>query len=210
MESFPVPLPKRLFDILTSSLLIVLSAPLLALFLLAYVLEQIFVPSSRGSFFYTETRISQGRPFSLSKIRTLKISAIERARSEGIIHTKRLENEGTNFTSIGWLLHKLYLDETPQLLSVLRGDMSFVGPRPTNVENYENDVARGLQARRILRAGLTGRFQTHKHVKYKLNQEKTDLEYAQLCQNGSGLQILKHDLKVLLQTIITVLRAEGL
>jgi lipopolysaccharide/colanic/teichoic acid biosynthesis glycosyltransferase len=127
-----------------------------------------------------------------------------------MIHTKNLEKARCNMTLVGHILRQIYMDEVPQLFSVLIGDMSFVGPRPTNPENYTKDIEKGFQSKRILRAGLTGRFQTHKHVKYKLNQEAVDLEYANLCKTASGPYLVLYDLFILFQTIVTVIRAEGL
>lgn len=210
MQPIPVPAAKRAFDIVASSIVIVALTPVVGILVLLSVIEQILRPSTRGPLFYREIRISQGKPFYLRKIRTLKSAAITDARAVGMVHTKQLENTKGNFTFVGAILHRIYLDESPQLLSVFMGDMSFVGPRPTNVFNYETDVANGLQAKKILRAGLTGRFQTHKHVKYKLNQEEVDMEYARLLASAGGVRIVLHDILILLQTVITVFRAEGL
>lgn len=210
MEKVPIPKVKRLFDIIMSVIVTVAISPLLIVLIVLFLIEEILITSSRGPLFYKEIRISHGEPFPLWKMRTFKMTAINNARKIGMIHTKELERDRTNLTYTGRLMRQIYMDEAPQIFSVFVGDMSFVGPRPTNPENYERDIKKGLFAKQILRAGLTGRFQTHKHKKYGLNQEIVDLEYADLCATKSGIRILLTDLKILLQTAITVLRAEGL
>lgn len=210
MEKINIPTGKRIFDILMALLIAVALSPIILLLIIIFLIEKICIPSSRGPLFYSETRISQGEPFRLWKIRTFKTSALEKAEKEGVIHTKKLEENRKNLTYTGILLRQIYMDESPQLFSILIGDMSFVGPRPTNPENYAKDIERGLKSKKILRAGLTGTFQTHKHKKYGLNQEMVDLEYAEFCKNKNSLQIIFHDLIILIKTAITVLRAEGL
>lgn len=211
MNTIPIPRAKRIFDIFVSILVIIVLSPVITVLLCLFVIEEFFIPSARGSFFYTETRISQGRPFKLWKFRTFKTKALRDARATGnLVHTKELERNKENLTMTGKILRQIYMDEAPQIISVLIGDMSLVGPRPTNSENYENDVTKNFQAKRILKAGLTGRFQTRKHVKYHLNQEAVDMEYADLCASRSGFRIIMHDIKILLDTALTVFRAEGL
>lgn len=211
MDPVPPPPLKRALDIAASSVLIILLAPFILCLIVLCIIEQMLVPSSRGPVFYKEVRISQGKPFMLWKIRTVKSAALAGAKAkEGTIHTKKLERTKDNFTFIGAVLHRVYMDEAPQLFSVLTGDMTLVGPRPTNPESYERGVAQGQRAKTILKAGLTGRFQTHKHIKYKLNQEQVDMEYARLCTTKNGFEIVMYDIVILLQTVFTVLRAEGL
>ncbi len=211
MEPIPIPPAKRVFDVIASFLVILFLSPLLLFLFILFILEQIFIKSARGPLFYKEIRISQGAPFLLYKIRVFKVQTLTQAKNDGgVIHTKKLEKGKGNLTYIGRLLRQIYMDEVPQIFSVFKGDMSFVGPRPTNPENYERDLLHGYNAKKILRAGLTGKFQTHKHVKYHLNQEKVDMEYATLCKTASGPTIVLHDLFILLQTVVTVLRAEGL
>lgn len=211
MNAIPIPRAKRIFDIFASILVIILLSPLIVLLLCVFVLEELFIPSARGSFFYTETRISQGKPFTLWKFRTFKTKTLSDARATGnLIHTKELEKNTQNLTLTGRILRQIYMDEAPQIISVLIGDMSLVGPRPTNSENYARDVQNGFQAKRILKAGLTGRFQTRKHVKYHLNQEAVDMEYADMCASRSSLRVVLYDMKILLDTALTVFRAEGL
>lgn len=211
MKEIPLPGTKRMFDIFTSVVVIIALSPLLILLFILFSLEQIFIPSSRGSFFYNEIRISQGKQFRLWKIRTFKEEVLRKAKLTGeVIQTKQLEHDKHNLTYTGMLLRQIYMDEAPQLWSVLIGDMSFVGPRPTNVTNYESDLQKGFEAKKILKAGLTGKFQTHKHIKYNLNQEAIDMEYAGMCKEGPAWKIVFYDLSILLQTLITVFRAEGL
>jgi len=211
MNPIPIPRAKRVLDIFASILAIILLSPILLFSLLFFIIEAIFIPSTRGPFLYKETRISQGKPFTLWKIRIFKNAVLAGAKTTGkTIQTKVLERDKSNLTLIGRILRQTYMDEMPQIFSVMVGDMSFVGPRPTNPVNYECDLKRGLEAKRILKAGLTGTFQTHKHVKYNLNQEKVDMDYAQFCKTANGLQIILRDLYILLQTVVTVFRVEGL
>lgn len=209
-EKIPFPTAKRCFDIFGSLLVLVALSPLVFFILAIYFLEIMVSPSARGPLLYSETRISQGKPFTIYKFRTFKVSAIESARRNGVIHTKRLENDVRNQTLAGLLFVQTYMDEYPQLFLVLLGRMSLIGPRPTNIEAYEQYVAGGGIAKTILVAGLTGKFQSHKGRKFGLNQEETDLYYAELCRTGSSWDIFKHDLGVLFQTAYTIVRAEGI
>ena len=211
LSSVPLPLAKRLFDIIVSLLLLILLFPLILIIIAAELIEFALSPSSRGRIFYWETRISQGRPFTLYKFRIFKKSALESFRkSNGIIQTKTLEHDRANLTFTGRLLRRAYLDEIPQLLCVLKGDMSLVGPRPTNPQNYELKLAMGNQAKRLLKAGITGYFQSHKGRKLRKDQETLDMEYFQFIQTSPGWKVALFDLKILVISIYTVLRAEGI
>ncbi len=210
LEIIPLSPWKRAFDVIASASIIVALSPVITLFLIAILLERLFMPSTRGPLLYTETRISQGEPFTFYKLRTFKLSSISNARKNGTIHTKELEQDFRNFTPTGLALRQVYLDEFPQLFLVLIGRMTLVGPRPTNPVEYKNSIEGGLHAKRILKAGLTGRFQSHKSVKYGLNQEQTDMDYAHFCKTHSGPFIVLYDAVVCLQTILTILRAEGI
>lgn len=210
MEAVRIPILKRIFDIIGSIIIIVVLSPVMLVMLLLFYLEQLLFPRARGPLLYKETRISQGKPFNFYKIRTFTCSVLEREDGNGIVHTKNLESNFRNLTVMGMVLIQTYLDEFPPLFLIILGRMSLVGPRPTNPEAYERGFAVGLRAKTILKAGLTGYFQTHKSVKFKLNQEQVDMEYANFCRNNSGLKIIVHDMKMLLLTVLTIIRAEGL
>jgi lipopolysaccharide/colanic/teichoic acid biosynthesis glycosyltransferase len=133
---------KRLFDIIGATLGLLALSPL---FLLAVI---IIKRGSRGPVFFTQERIGRGgAPFKLYKFRTMNVGA-EQAGTVSLKHDPRVF-PGANF------LRKFKLDELPQLLNVLNGTMSLVGPRPTVREDYErmNDAQR---RRTVVSPGLTG------------------------------------------------------
>ena len=110
---------KRAFDIVASSVGIVLLSPLLLLIALLVKL------SSKGPMLYSHERIGlYGRPFRIYKFRTM----IDNAEADGVPHLT-LDND-PRITGIGRWLRKFRLDELPQLWNILRGEMSVVGPRP--------------------------------------------------------------------------------
>lgn len=108
---------KRLFDLVLSALLLALLSPVMAVVALAVVFD------SEGGAVFRQERIAQyGRPFVIYKFRTMRPGA---ERGSGVT----LPGDG-RVTRIGGFLRKTRLDELPQLINVLLGDMSFVGPRP--------------------------------------------------------------------------------
>lgn len=109
---------KRLFDVLSSLTALVLLAPALAVVALAVA------GGSKGGAFFKQVRIGkQGKPFQLLKFRTMRTGS----EAEGQL---TVGGRDPRITRIGYFLRKTKLDELPQLLNVLRGDMSIVGPRP--------------------------------------------------------------------------------
>jgi lipopolysaccharide/colanic/teichoic acid biosynthesis glycosyltransferase len=142
---------KRLLDIIAGSVLIILLAPLLLITLV------VLAVSTRGKPIFRQTRIGEcGRKFTLYKFRTMVLAA------ESIRHHVKNEKDGPVFknrrdpriTRIGAVLRKLSIDEMPQLINVIRGEMSLVGPRPpieAEVQKYES-----WQLRRLaVKPGLT-------------------------------------------------------
>jgi lipopolysaccharide/colanic/teichoic acid biosynthesis glycosyltransferase len=135
---------SRLLDILLGALLLALSSPLLALAALAIRLE------SPGPVFYRQRRVGRhGQPFEVWKLRTMVPGA--EAMGAGIYV---LEGD-PRITRVGRLLRRFSLDELPNLINVLRGDMAMVGPRPTVQEQVDRYTKR--QRRRLdVKPGITG------------------------------------------------------
>jgi lipopolysaccharide/colanic/teichoic acid biosynthesis glycosyltransferase len=135
---------NRPLDLALAGVLLLLTAPLLGLAALAIRLE------SRGPVFYRQRRVGKdGRPFELLKLRTMVPGA--EAMGAGIYV---LEGDA-RITRVGRLLRRFSLDELPNLVNVLRGDLAIVGPRPTVQEQVDRYTER--QRRRLeVKPGITG------------------------------------------------------
>jgi lipopolysaccharide/colanic/teichoic acid biosynthesis glycosyltransferase len=134
----------RPLDLLLAALLLAVTSPLLALAALAIKLE------SRGPVFYRQRRVGRdGEPFDLWKLRTMVRGA--EAMGAGIYV---LEGD-SRITRTGRLLRRFSLDELPNLVNVLKGEMAVVGPRPTVQEQVEQYTERQLR-RLEVKPGITG------------------------------------------------------
>jgi len=181
---------KRIFDVVVGVLLLLPAFPLVTLSALAVRL------SSRGPVIYRQTRVGKdGQPFVMYKLRTMHVEA-----ERGIGPTLAVEND-PRVTPLGRVLRATRLDELPQLWNVVRGDMSFVGPRPERpafVEIYARDID-GYTERFRVRPGLTGYAQVngeyHTSPGTKL---KYDLAYIHNRSLWLDLRILSETMKVML------------
>jgi exopolysaccharide biosynthesis polyprenyl glycosylphosphotransferase len=192
---------KGAFDIAIALVLLVLLTPLLL------VLSLLIRATSRGPVLFRQTRVGRdGRPFSLWKFRSMYADAEARLaelthlnESDGLLF--KLRND-PRVTPVGRFLRKYSLDELPQLVNVVRGQMSLVGPRPplpSEVEKYEGHTHRRL----LVKPGITGLWQVS--GRSNLSWEDTvrlDLHYV---ENWS----LGLDLTVLAKTLVTVVRGSG-
>jgi exopolysaccharide biosynthesis polyprenyl glycosylphosphotransferase len=193
---------KRFLDLTFSAVALLLTAPLFAL------LAVLIKCDSPGSVFYASDRVGlKGRRFKCYKFRTM----VEDADLQKQKLRDSNERNGPFFklandpriTRIGRLLRKTSLDELPQLVNVLRGQMSLVGPRPHPVDDYELYSIEHLR-RLDVSPGLTGLWQVtaRKDPSFETNMA-LDLEYI---ENWS----LGLDFKIMLKTIPAVLRSEGI
>jgi Undecaprenyl-phosphate glucose phosphotransferase len=146
-DSLDYALLKRAFDVTFSCLILFLSAPLMA------VIAALIRLTSPGPVLFVQERIGlNGLPFQMYKFRTMRVSA----PSDSDTHWTT--EADPRCTSIGTILRKLSLDELPQFINVLKGDMSVVGPRPERphfVQQFLHEVGR-YNHRHCLRVGITG------------------------------------------------------
>lgn len=203
IEVMPDPMPaweksmKRLMDVVLSIAILLVSAPIML------VVALIIRLTDPGPVIFAQERVGLfGRPFIMYKFRSMYVNAESKTGP-----TWAKEND-PRITPVGYWLRKLRLDELPQLWNVLKGDMSLVGPRPERehfVKQFKAQIP--LYARRLrVRPGITGWAQ----VKWKYDEtfddvkEKTkyDLFYV---ENIS----LKMDIKILINTIATMLSGKG-
>jgi lipopolysaccharide/colanic/teichoic acid biosynthesis glycosyltransferase len=196
---------KRALDVIVAGGLLLLLVPLLLVVLAAFALDVLVAPQDRGPLLYRERRVSRGRPFDLLKFRTLRADVLERAAG----HARLLEADAANLTWVGRkLLKPWYLDEAPQLLNVLRGDISLVGPRPWPPELVERQVAEGLSYRNEIPAGLTGPAQVTKGSGRRFAD--LDLVYVERLRTLSSAGLVRYDLEILVRTLRVIARGEGL
>jgi len=192
---------KRLMDLFISIVTLLLAAPILTVAAVAIKLD------SPGPIVYRAWRIGRkGRKFRCHKLRTMVVDADE--LKNGLMHMN--ERDGATFkitddpriTRLGRFLRKYSIDELPQLLNVLKGDMSIVGPRPhpeDDFKKYDLEHFRRLD----VTPGLTGLWQvTARHDPSFEKNVLLDLEYI---ENWN----IFLDLKILLKTIPEVLRGSG-
>ena len=138
--------PKRAFDIAVSLLLLVLTLPVLLLAMLAVRID------SRGPALYWQERVGRGGTlFKICKLRTMRVDAEQSGPQWAALGDPRT-------TRIGGLLRRLRIDELPQILNVLKGEMSFVGPRPERpffVEQLQREIPLYAE-RHAVKPGITG------------------------------------------------------
>jgi lipopolysaccharide/colanic/teichoic acid biosynthesis glycosyltransferase len=212
VESGPIAYPasKRALDKAVALGLLVLLSPLIAVVVVAMTLDMLLVPADRGGFLYREKRMSGGREFRLLKFRTVRRAAI-RSQAGGEAHARLLEADTQNLTWAGRrILKPWYLDEIPQLLNVLGGDMSLVGPRPWPPSLVEQQLASGLDYRNHITAGWTGPAQVQKDLTGPESYAALDLQYVEACRTWRSGRLLRYDPSLLWQTVRLLARGEGL
>ena len=206
----PYPLAKLVFDRVIAAILVFAAIPVLLVAVLLMGLDMLFVRRDRGPWFYRERRISRGREFDVLKFRVLRTSALADLAGNPGSYARQYEQDTSNLTWAGSIIKRIYADELPQLFSVLRGQLSLVGPRPWPVSMVEKQVADGYDYRLRTTAGWTGPAQVRKDLGKKGESTRLDLQYVDLCRTLGGLKLVRYDLGILRQSIATMLRGRGL
>lgn len=200
---------KRMFDIVATLLLSPVVLPFTCVVCLALFIEHALCGHPWDAMFYSEIRISSGKPFRLYKFNIFRWGIIAQMRTaQTFIHTKDLERNGS-LSFVGWCLKQTYLDELPQLWCVLTGDMSIVGPRPVNTAIYERFMNEGYTEKSIVRAGLTGPFQSLKDDQ-TASAHKLDQWYADYVMTHPWYAIIGNDIRIIARTMRVVLKAKGI
>ncbi len=198
---------KRIIDIIGSIIGILILIPTtLIIYLARKVLKE-----DKGPLFYEQLRYGKnGKVFRLYKFRSMCIGADKKLKEylenndearEEFEKTHKLQND-PRITKIGNFLRKSSLDEIPQMINILKGDMSFVGPRPVvekEVEEYGTNKDKFLS----VRPGLTGYWQVNGRSNTTYEERmKMELYYVDNCS-------LWLDIKIFFKTFITVFKKEG-
>ena len=182
---------KRAFDLLLGlPLFLLLILPLIAVSLLVRL-------TSPGPVLYWSDRVGRNNViFKMPKFRSMRVNT-------PAVATHLLTNAGQYLTPVGGFLRKSSLDELPQLLSILKGDMSFVGPRPALFNQHDLVALRTQADVHLLVPGLTGWAQVNGRDELPIPQKVAlDVEYK-------NRQSLLFDLQILSLTALKVLRRDG-
>ena len=188
---------KRLFDIFASSLLLLLTLPLMLVTAIAIPLE------SRGPILYRQERVGQGdKNFQVLKFRSMRTDAEKDGRPQWA------GKNDSRVTRIGAIIRKLRVDELPQILNVLKGEMSFVGPRPERpffVEQLGQQIPYYIY-RHNVKPGITGWAQICYPYGASVEDSIEKLQYDLYYVKNHSLFL---DLIILFQTIQVILFGQG-
>ena len=188
---------KRTFDVMVSAAMLVLTLPLLLLTALAIKLED------GGPAFYSQERVGLlGKRFTLFKFRSMRVDAEDRSGPQWA------EKQDARITRVGAFIRKVRIDELPQLINVLRGDMSFIGPRPERpyfVEQLSRHVP-FYGERHAVKPGITGWAQIMYPYGASLQDARQKLSYDLYYVKNHTLLL---DLIVLIQTVRVILFPDG-
>lgn len=183
---------KRILDFLMALFAMILLAPVYFLIILAIKLD------SRGPILFKQKRIGQHKQhFYILKFRTM------RKDTPSNIPTHLLENPQKYITRVGKILRKTSLDELPQILNVLKGEMALVGPRPALYNQHDLIALRDKTGANDLRPGITGLAQI-------VGRDELPIEVkAQLDGHYVKLQGPWQDVKILLRTVFIAFTGKG-
>jgi exopolysaccharide biosynthesis polyprenyl glycosylphosphotransferase len=188
---------KRLFDVMVSSVLLTLALPVAAVTALAIHLED------GGPVFYRQQRVGlHGRPFMLLKFRSMRVDA----EGDGIARWAIVGDQ--RVTKVGSIIRKTRVDEIPQVANVLRGEMSFVGPRPEQLAIVD-ELSRSILYywhRHMVKPGITGWAQINYPYGGSIEDAYQKLKYDLYYIKNYSLVL---DFLILIQTVRVVLWPHG-
>jgi sugar transferase (PEP-CTERM system associated) len=187
---------KRSFDVLVSLLFLTATAPVIAATAIAIRLE------GKGPIFYVQERVGLGgRPFNLMKFRSMSVNAEQEGPKWAAANDQRI-------TRIGAFIRKTRIDEIPQVINVLRGDMSFIGPRPERpffVQTLIQEIPYYAERHRV-KPGISGWAQINYPYGASVEDAWQKLTYDLYYVKNRSLFL---DMVILLQTARVVLWPEG-
>jgi len=196
---------KRFIDIIGALMGLIVTSPFFIIISLLYLIGE-----NKGPVIFKQIRIGEnGREFKIYKFRSMVVNAEEKLKENELLFKKYVENsyklepeEDPRITRTGRFLRKTSLDELPQLINVLKGDMSLVGPRPVVVgelDEYGNRANDFLS----VKPGVTGYWQVsgRSNVHYP---ERVDVELFYVYNQSLSL-----DLKILIKTVQVVILKKG-
>lgn len=203
--SFIYSLTKRLIDIIGAIIGLIIATPVFVVLSIIYLFGE-----SKGPLFFKQLRYGKnGKLFNIYKFRSMVVNADEKLKQNKALYQKYINNnykleqhEDPRITKLGAFLRKTSLDEIPQLINVLKGDMSLVGPRPIVKEELKEYGKKRTDFLSV-KPGMTGYWQVsgRSNVGYP---DRVEIELFYVYNQSIFL-----DIKILFQTVIAVFRKKG-
>jgi len=200
---------KTMFDKVLALMLLIAALPVLLLLKLAFLIEGWFIPENKGPMFFYYNAVSAGEIVPKYKIRLIKTKYIDpegARRGDWIAYSAEWTPDSRTY--VGQFVKKFYLDELPQFWSVLKGDMSIVGPRPLSVLHYERDRAQGNVTRFLIRGGLLGLGHINKGTA-EMGNPSYEYEYIDNYLKLSPIKMLLLDLWVIWRGVLLIFKGGG-
>jgi len=184
---------KRAYDIFLATVGLIMALPIVLFFTILIVIE------SPGSPFYVQERLGKnGKRFKMVKLRSMRMDAEKDGAKWAVVNDPRI-------TKVGAFIRKTRIDELPQLVSVLKGDMSIVGPRPERpffTAKFKKEI-KGFENRLLVKPGLTGLAQVSGG--YDISpKEKLQYDLAYIQNLTFSLEV-----KIILKTFKVIFTGEG-
>ena len=187
---------KRLIDIVSA--LILLPLVLLVIFIMTFIIRI----DDNGPVFYNAKRMGRnGKPFKMFKLRSMKVNAPDLRNADGSTFNS---DHDPRVTRTGRFMRKPSIDEIPQILNVLKGDMSFIGPRPVLANKPYTEYDEIRRKRLTVRPGITGYSQA-----FFRNSITQDEKFQYDCYYVDHLTF-RLDVKILFVTVYSVLRRKNI
>lgn len=200
---------KTAFDKALALILLIFALPIFLILKLAFVIEGWIIPENKGPMFFYYNAVSAGKIVPKYKIRLIKTKYIEPVganRGDWIAYSAEWTPDSRTY--VGQFVKKFYLDELPQFWSVLKGDMSIVGPRPLSVLHYERDRAQGNVTRFLIRGGLLGLGHINKGTA-EMGNPSYEYEYVDNYLKLSPTKMLWLDIWVIWRGFLLILKGGG-
>jgi lipopolysaccharide/colanic/teichoic acid biosynthesis glycosyltransferase len=208
-EALPSRFFKVFFDKVVALFFLVASAPILLLLKLAFLIEGWLIPEAAGPMLFYYKAVSAGKVIPKYKIRLIKIKYIDpKGAKQHDWKAYSAEWTPESRTYVGQFVKKFYLDELPQFWSVLKGDMSIVGPRPLSVLHYERDRTQGNVTRFLLRGGLLGLGHINKGT-LEMGNSVYEYEYLDQYLKRSSFDLLLLDLWIIWKGTLVIIKGGG-
>ncbi len=208
-EPLKIRFAKLIFDKVVSFFLLIISIPILLLLKISFLIEGLIISENKGPMIFYYHAISAGKVIKKYKIRLIKEKYIDvkgAKKHDWLAYSAEWSPDSR--TIMGSFVKKWYLDELPQFWSVLKGDMSIVGPRPLSIMHFERDLEQGNVTRKLLKGGLLGLGHINKGTAEMGNPEY-EYEYINSYLNKSSYKLICLDIWIILKGVRLIFKGGG-